>query len=405
MMINRLIFVLAACLLAACPATVTTTSGGGGGGYRPPPDRPPPDRPTRPAWDSTGWTLLGSQWVDGRVDRDVIKVSRWDNKLTKLTMVVTDSDLDLIDFVVVFGTGERWEPRIKHTFREGERARVIDLPGNVRQVSQIELRYANRAGGGRARVEIYGKEGRVADAPPPPPPPPPPPTPAWDSAGWTLLGSQWVDGNVDKDTFKIARWDNKLTKLTMVVTESDLDLIDFVVVFGNRERWSPKLKHTFREGSRARAIDLPGNVREVKQIELVYANRRGGGRAKVELYGKEGAAPPPPPPAWDSTGWTLLGSQSVEGKRDKDTFAVGKQQGKFQKLMLVVKDSDLVMLDFVVTFENNTKFEPKLKYEFRENERTRAIDLPGATRKIKKIDVRYENLPGGGKARVEIYGK
>src|SRR5688572_29808154 len=107
---SRLLLLLAACLLAACPATVTTMSSTGP--RPPPPDRPDrPDRPTRPAWDSTGWTLLGSQWVDGKVDRDVIRVNPGDAKVTSLTMVVTDSDLELLDFVVVFGNGTKFEPK------------------------------------------------------------------------------------------------------------------------------------------------------------------------------------------------------------------------------------------------------------------------------------------------------
>jgi hypothetical protein len=219
----------------------------------------------------------------------------------------------------------------------------------------------------------------------------PAPAPAWDSTGWTLLGTQQVNGRTDRDTIRVAkaaRWD----KLTIVVTDSDLDLLDFTVLFANGERWSPKLKH----------------------IELLYKNLPGGGAARVEVYGKDVRNRPPvePPPVtlpvepvFDPAGWTLLGSQSVDGKKDRDTYYVGKKKGRFDRVVIVVKDSDLEMLDFVITFENGQKFEPKLTHKFHEGQRSRSIDLPKSDRYIKQIDVKYANTPGGGKARVELYGK
>ncbi len=247
--------------------------------------------------------------------------------------------------------------------------------------------------------------------PPPPPPPRPvePPPMVWDPSGWTLLGSQTVDGQKDKDVFAVGKNGGRFDKLMVVVQDSDLEIIDFVVFLDGGTKFEPKVQHKFREGTRTRAIDLPGNDRVIQKINVRYSNLPGGGKARVEIYGKDsrggGAAlPPPPPAAWDPAGWTLLGSQTVEGQKDKDVFAVGKNGGKFDRIMVVVKDSDLELVDFVVFLDGGTKFEPKVQHKFREGARTRAIDLPGNDRVIQKINVRYSNLPGGGKARVEIYG-
>src|SRR5688572_23556897 len=54
-------------------------------------------------FDSTGWTLLGHQEVAGRTDRDVIKIGKYNGRYDQLTMVVTDSDLELQEFTIVFG--------------------------------------------------------------------------------------------------------------------------------------------------------------------------------------------------------------------------------------------------------------------------------------------------------------
>lgn len=412
---NRLSLLLLACSLAGCPATgsaVVTTGPG--------PSRPMPDRPAAPRWDSTGWTLLGSQSVDGRTDRDVIQVSKR-ARYDKLTLVVEDSELELLDMTVEFANGERWSPKLAYHFRENQRSRSIDLPGDDRHIAKIELLYRNTPGGGRARVEVYGKDVRnVAGYTPPPPPPkpveppPPPPPPAWSPTGWTLLGSQTVEGKKDRDTYVVGRKAGKFDRMTIVVKDSDLEMIDFVVVFDNGDKFEPKVKHTFREGDRTRSIDLPGNDRYIKQINVRYANLPGGGKARVEIYGidtrNKPTAPTPVPPVaesvdWKGRGFTLVGSQSVEGKKDRDIYNVGRKTGRMDVLVVAVKGSDLEMLDFVVHFEDGTNWSPKLTHRFKEGAYSRQIDLPGSDRWIKNIEVKYANLPGGGKAYVEIWGK
>ncbi len=111
------------------------------------------------------------------------------------------------------------------------------------------------------------------------------------------------------------------------------------------------------------------------------------------------------PARFDRTGWELLGSRVVDGKADKDEIVVGARKGVFTRLMVVVEDSDLEMHDLVVEFANGQKHEPKIRQLFREDTRTRAIDLPGNKRFIRRITFRYGNLPGGGRARVEVYGQ
>ncbi len=411
---NRLALLLLACSLAGCPATGTAT-GTAVVTTGPGPSRPMPDRPA-PRWDSTGWTLLGTQTVDGRTDRDIITVNKR-ARFDKLTLVVEDSDLELLDMNIEFANGERWSPKLAYHFRENQRSRQIDLPGDDRHIARIELLYRNTPGGGRARVEVYAKDVRnVAGYTPPPPrpvePPLPPPPPAWDASGWTLLGSQTVEGKKDKDSYVVGRKAGKFDRLTIVVKDSDLEMLDFVVVFENGQKFEPKVKHTFREGERTRSIDLPGNDRYIKQINVKYANLPGGGKARVEIYAKDtrnAPAPVVPPgadgPDWVAKGWTRLGAQAVDGKRDRDIFNVGRKVGRLDVLVVVVKGSDLEMLDFVVHFEDGTNWEPKVKHTFREGSWSKQIDLPGRDRWIKNIELKYSNLPGGGKATVELYGK
>jgi hypothetical protein len=60
-----------------------------------------------------------------------------------------------------------------------------------------------------------------------------------------------------------------------------------VVTFGNNQKFNPKLRHRFAEGSGSQTIDLPGERRVIKQIDFNYRsiNRREG-KGRVEVYGR-----------------------------------------------------------------------------------------------------------------------
>ena len=108
-------------------------------------------------WDSKGWVKLGEREVNGRVDHDRIEVGRREGKFEKLTVVVLDSDLEMIDFEIKFGKGAPWHPELKHFFKEGQRTRVIDFPGDERTIKFIDFKYRNLPGGGRAKVQVWAR--------------------------------------------------------------------------------------------------------------------------------------------------------------------------------------------------------------------------------------------------------
>ncbi|MEJ7603716.1 MAG: hypothetical protein WKG01_37860 [Kofleriaceae bacterium] len=151
------------------------------------------DRPAPPQWDNRGWKMIADQSVRGGrrndgVDTDRIDVSQKWGKLNRITFVVLDSDLEMLDMTVQFNgvpgvrSGRVWKPETKHYFREGSRTRVIDFP-DTETVRYIEFQYRNTPGGGNARVQLWGQLGPRAAAQPTPPPPPgrvPPPPPMAD---------------------------------------------------------------------------------------------------------------------------------------------------------------------------------------------------------------------------------
>ncbi len=399
----------------------------------PPPPAPLPPAPA-PVWDNRGWVMLGESTVNGNVDRDKVKIGNAAGTFSRLTFVVLDSDLEMDDVAVNFvGGGKAFSPNIRQAFRENTRTRVIDLPGAARSLASVQFRYRNLPGGGRARVQVWGwLVGAPAPTPvpptpvPPPPPrpvpqpvPPPIPGPIWNANGWVLLGESVVNGSRDKDKIMVDRNDGKFRKLTVVVLDSDLEMLDMDVKMGKGKPFSPDVRQVFRENTRTRVIDLPGDDRVIKSIEFHYRNLAGGGRARVQVWGSLGTTPAPvpptpvpqpapqptPAPAWNANGWSMLGEAIVNGSRDKDKIMVGRDDGKFRQLTVVVLDSDLEMLDMEVKMGKGKPFSPDVRQVFRENTRTRVIDLPGDDRVIKWIEFHYRNLAGGGRARVQVWGK
>lgn len=239
----------------------------------------------------------------------------------------------------------------------------------------------------------------------------------WDSTGWVKLGERTVSGKYDHDKISVGRYEGKFTKLTLFVQRSDIELLDFEITFANGERFHPALRHFFKEGQRTRVVDLPGDERVIRDINLRYKNLPGGGSASVSVWGWKsdggggGREARDSRPArhgdggWDSTGWRLLGERSVAGRYDHDTIMVGAYKGRFEKLSMVVLDSDLELVDMSVKFASGRPYHPTTRHFFKEGSRSRIFDLPGDDRVIRQIDLRYKNVPGGGSAKVQIWAR
>jgi hypothetical protein len=101
--------------------------------------------------------MLGERWVDGVHDRDVIPVGRREGRYRRIMIVVDHSALEMYEVVVNFGDGTQFMPATRHVFGAGTRSHVIDLPGTERVIRNVEFRYGNLPGGGRAQAELWAQ--------------------------------------------------------------------------------------------------------------------------------------------------------------------------------------------------------------------------------------------------------
>src|SRR6185295_8106283 len=123
---------------------------------------------------------------------------------------------------------------------------------------------------------------------------------------------------------------------------------------------------------------------------------RTGPGARVQVWGHTYAAPRPVAYTWDTNGWQMLGERTVNGRVDRDTIAVGRYEGRFQKLNVVVLDDDMELLEFRITFADRTTYDPRLSFYFRENSRSRFVELPAGEHVINRIDLKYRNVGRNG---------
>src|SRR5712692_4967894 len=111
-------------------------------------------------------------------------------------------------------------------------------------------------------------------------------------------------------------------------------------------------------------------------------------------------------PAAGQAVWEHLGMRRVNFRLDHDVI-LAASEGRFRSVRIVVAGGDLELFDVKITFGNGETFSPATRLYFKENSRSRTIDLPGAARIIRRIDFYYRSAPGGGQGRatVHVYGR
>ncbi len=102
--------------------------------------------------------ILGERAVDFHADHDVIQVGAYEGFFRSLLFVVEKNDIELFNFQVTYGNGEKEKFTTRLVLREGSRSRVLALTGGKRRIETIAFTYKTVGNWleGRARVVVYG---------------------------------------------------------------------------------------------------------------------------------------------------------------------------------------------------------------------------------------------------------
>jgi len=113
-----------------------------------------------------------------------------------------------------------------------------------------------------------------------------------------------------------------------------------------------------------------------------------------------------PGAAGAAEGWERLGTRTVNFGADLDRIVVGRDDGRFRELMFEVDGGAVTLYNVRVTFGNGQDYSPATELVFSDDERSRAIDLPGALRVIRSVDFNYRSMrTGQGRATITLYGR
>jgi hypothetical protein len=104
-------------------------------------------------------------------------------------------------------------------------------------------------------------------------------------------------------------------------------------------------------------------------------------------------------------GYTYLGERLVNGGADHDVIHVGRADGRFTGIMIVVENAPVEIFDVVVTFGDGQHQDIPTRLVYGPDSTSRMIDLAGGARVVRKVDFRYGNLRGQGQAKVELWGR
>jgi hypothetical protein len=106
-------------------------------------------------------------------------------------------------------------------------------------------------------------------------------------------------------------------------------------------------------------------------------------------------------------GYVYLGERWVRGTGQPVHEAIGglRRDGRFASVMLVIEHAPVQMDDLAITFGNGEVWRPGARLVFGPDSTTREIALPGGVRHIRRVDFVFNNFPGDGHAKVELWAR
>jgi hypothetical protein len=101
-------------------------------------------------------------------------------------------------------------------------------------------------------------------------------------------------------------------------------------------------------------------------------------------------APAPARAADDDKDWKVMGDAQIERKSGTTQITVGGEEGLAKRIKFEVRGMDMEFKKVTVTYENGDPEEIDVRDKVRRGGRTRAIDLKGGNRVIKKVLIAFK---------------
>ena len=228
---------------------------------------------------------------------------------------------------------------------------------------------------------------------------------------WVRLGDRSVGFISDHDTIHVGRHDGKFKRLKLVVRRNDIKLNSIKIFYDNGEVEDVVSDRPIRDGGEA-VIDLPHSWHEgrfIRDVELHYHSRPDfRGEAVAELWGQEDEAGPNPTHVAYGHEWMRLGDRHVGFINDHDTIHIGRGDGKFTRLKLIVRGNDIKLNSVKVLYGNGQVEDVPFDRMIRDGGEA-VIDLPHGWQEgrfVRDVELHYHSRPDfRGEAVAELWGQ
>jgi hypothetical protein len=98
-------------------------------------------------------------------------------------------------------------------------------------------------------------------------------SPAVAQARWEQLGCQKVGFKTDRDVIKVGRSEGRFKSIRLKVTGNRVHMMDLEVVYANGQPDDIQVREEIRSGGQTRPLDLKGERRAIRQVEMVYRSQ------------------------------------------------------------------------------------------------------------------------------------
>lgn len=92
-------------------------------------------------------------------------------------------------------------------------------------------------------------------------------------ARWEQLGCQKVGFMVDKDIVRVGRGEGKFRAIRLKVSGNKVHMLDLKVIYANGAPDDIPVREEIRAGGQTKPLDLKGDRRAIKQIEMAYRSQ------------------------------------------------------------------------------------------------------------------------------------
>ena len=102
---------------------------------------------------------------------------------------------------------------------------------------------------------------------------------------WERLGAARVDGNMDHDRIPVGRQDGMFRAIQLRVRGGAVEFMRVVVHYADGEPEEVAVRERIPDGGTTRPIDLRGDRRYIRSVELWYGHGGWRRNPEVQLYG------------------------------------------------------------------------------------------------------------------------